>query len=217
MRWISIDPGIHCGYAVWEDEMLLKSGYFHPKATKETNSIIKREQKINFLRKMLQSVITEYSCEMGVIEIPILPKFCSDTIITQFRVFGAIVDLVIYDNKLQYAEYKPNRIKKWSTGFGHASKPHIQDVVRDIFGEENAISEDQADAVAVGMCHIAMRRLVSGQPRLYPTDKYYNARQFKSDEEEKESLLYPKAKRQGKKKGKVGKSKYCKPPKELEE
>lgn len=200
MKWISIDPGIHCGYAIWDDEVLVKSGYFHPNSKGEPTHVIERERKINFLRRMLQSVITEFQCESAVVEVPIIGKKPSNTIITQLRVFSAIVDLVIYDNKLQYTEYLPNRIKKWSTGYGNACKESIQAMVLDIFGEEHSVTKDQADAVAIGMAHIAISRLIKGLPRIYPTDKYYRPENFKSDEAERERILHPEKKKRGRKK-----------------
>lgn len=54
---------------------------------------------------------------------------------------------------LSVAEYATNKIKKSVVGSGHAAKGQIQMMVKTLLPSSGTISEDEADALAVTICH----------------------------------------------------------------
>jgi crossover junction endodeoxyribonuclease RuvC len=58
---------------------------------------------------------------------------------------------------LRVAEYAPNVIKKAVTGTGHAEKRQIQAMVRFLLPKATFDSADEADALAIAICHASYR------------------------------------------------------------
>ncbi len=54
---------------------------------------------------------------------------------------------------LSVAEYSPNLVKKTVVGAGHAAKQQVQMMVKTILPKSSVESEDEADALAVAICH----------------------------------------------------------------
>jgi crossover junction endodeoxyribonuclease RuvC len=57
-------------------------------------------------------------------------------------------------NNLPVFEYKPNLIKKSITGVGKATKSQIGMMVKCLLPQANLRTEDEADALAIAVCHI---------------------------------------------------------------
>jgi crossover junction endodeoxyribonuclease RuvC len=61
---------------------------------------------------------------------------------------------------LPIREYKPMAVKQAITGYGKASKPQMQEMVRMLLHlEELPRPDDAADALAVAICHVYNARL----------------------------------------------------------
>jgi crossover junction endodeoxyribonuclease RuvC len=56
-------------------------------------------------------------------------------------------------NGLAIAEYSPNLIKKAVTGTGHGEKRQIQAMVGFLLPKAKFESADEADALAIAICH----------------------------------------------------------------
>ena len=54
---------------------------------------------------------------------------------------------------LAVAEYAPTGVKQAICGGGHADKTQINFMVGKILGLRDTLQEDQADALAVAICH----------------------------------------------------------------
>ena len=54
-------------------------------------------------------------------------------------------------------EYSPNEVKQMVTGKGHASKEQIQYMTRVLLALREPPQTDQADALAIAICHAHMR------------------------------------------------------------
>jgi crossover junction endodeoxyribonuclease RuvC len=54
---------------------------------------------------------------------------------------------------IEVAEYAPNAVKKSVTGSGHAGKAQIQAMVEMLLPRCGALSEDEADALAIAITH----------------------------------------------------------------
>lgn len=59
---------------------------------------------------------------------------------------------------LTVAEYAPNVIKKTVVGVGHAGKVQIRAMVRHLLPRAAPEGEDEADALAIAICHAHHRR-----------------------------------------------------------
>lgn len=60
---------------------------------------------------------------------------------------------------LQVAEYTPNLIKKTVVGSGHAEKQQIQAMISYLLPRSKFESADEADALAVALCHASHRQI----------------------------------------------------------
>ena len=59
---------------------------------------------------------------------------------------------------LDVAEYAPNSIKKAVVGVGHADKAQVLAMVRRLLPSVGSPSPDEADALAVAICHASHRQ-----------------------------------------------------------
>ncbi len=59
---------------------------------------------------------------------------------------------------LKVAEYPPNLVKKTVTGTGHGEKRQIQAMVGFLLPKAKFSSADEADALAIAICHAHHRR-----------------------------------------------------------
>ena len=62
-------------------------------------------------------------------------------------------------------EYSPNEVKQAVTGKGHASKEQIQYMTRVLLALRKPPQTDQADALAVAICHAHMRATIARRER----------------------------------------------------
>ena len=62
-------------------------------------------------------------------------------------------------------EYSPNEVKQAVTGRGHATKEQIQHMTRVLLALREPAQADQADALAVAICHAHVRATVARQER----------------------------------------------------
>ena len=67
---------------------------------------------------------------------------------------------------LTVAEYPPNLIKKTVVGAGHADKKQIQVMVGFLLPKAKFDSADEADALAIAICHASHRRSIVVQAAL---------------------------------------------------
>ncbi len=56
-------------------------------------------------------------------------------------------------NGLKISEYSPNLIKSSVTGHGHTDKEGMQKWISLEFGIEQFQTDDESDALAIGLCH----------------------------------------------------------------
>jgi crossover junction endodeoxyribonuclease RuvC len=58
-------------------------------------------------------------------------------------------------------EYAANQVKKTVVGVGHADKKQVQAMVKVLLPRANFSSPDEADALAIAICHAHQRPTVS--------------------------------------------------------
>lgn len=65
---------------------------------------------------------------------------------------GAAIAAVMQKG-IEITEYPPLRVKQAVVGYGRASKEQVVKTVKQYLGGESELSSDEADAVAIAICH----------------------------------------------------------------
>ncbi len=159
MRILGVDPGTGiCGFGVLEmhkkgSPILIDSGAITtPPRTPLRDRLLDIYDSLN-------EIITEDKPDCMAIE----KLFFMQNITTGISVAEArgVVMLVGAKNNLPIFEYSPNEIKKAMTGYGHADKKQMQEMVRVYLKMDKIIKpDDAADAVAVAIVHSMMSKVL---------------------------------------------------------
>lgn len=156
MKILGIDPGIgRCGFGLIETTTRASSRAldYGVITTTENGELPARLVE---LYDSLRQVFKETAPDVVSVE----KLFFSKNITTGIMVAEArgIVLLVAEQFKLKVFEYTPNEIKKTLTGYGSASKPQIEEMVRIHLGlEKKPKPDDAADALAAAITHSLMK------------------------------------------------------------
>ena len=161
MKILGIDPGIGiCGFGLIEvgetakaDAKLLDYGV----VTTPINSPL--PGRLKELYESLREVLDQTKPDVVSVE----KLFFSKNITTGIAVAEArgIVLLVAEQNQVPVFEYTPNEIKKTLTGYGSATKPQMQEMVKLHLGlKEKPKPDDAADALAAAITYSLMTKMV---------------------------------------------------------
>jgi crossover junction endodeoxyribonuclease RuvC len=157
MRIISIDPGYErLGLAVIEKEknqkeILLFSECFKTKATLPHN------ERLRLIGTRIREIIREFKPQALATE----KLFFSKNQKTALLVAEArgVILFSGADTGLEVFEYSPSDIKIAITGYGKAEKNQIIDMVKKLITiQKNTNSDDEFDAIAIGLTHFAIQR-----------------------------------------------------------
>ncbi|MBR3232697.1 crossover junction endodeoxyribonuclease RuvC [Candidatus Saccharibacteria bacterium] len=152
MRILGVDPGTGiCGFGVLEVRkkgapILIDSGAI------ATPAHTPLKDRLLDIYDSLHEIIKEDQPDCISIE----KLFFMQNITTGISVAEArgVVMLVAAQSKLPIFEYSPNEIKKAMTGYGHADKKQMQEMVRVYLKMDEVIKpDDAADAVAAAIVH----------------------------------------------------------------
>lgn len=151
---IGIDPGSQkMGWGVIEEKSgvlrLVDCGIIRPK-TKEFS------ERLGEIFMDLQSVLQKYQPAEAAIENVFTCKNALSALkLGQARgiAVGACASVGI-----PVRDYEPTLVKKSLTGNGRAEKSQVSFMVGRILGVKESWGEDAGDALAVGICHLNMRR-----------------------------------------------------------
>jgi crossover junction endodeoxyribonuclease RuvC len=151
---IALDPGTATtGYAVifWRQQrtgpQLIEYGCI------ETSPQQTLPQRLSVLAKDLRSLIKKHRPNEMVVE----KLFFAKNVKTGIAVGQArgVILLLAGENKLPVYEYSPAEIKRAVTGYGQAPKKQIQNAVKKTLKlKKTPRSDDAADAIAAGLCHL---------------------------------------------------------------
>ncbi len=162
MKIIGIDPGSAlCGWAIVEsdghDQKLVESGCV------KTHNHDTTAKRLQILHDTISSIIKKHGPqEAAVEELFFVKNIKTGIAVGQAR--GAIL-LALSQNDVEISEYKPTVIKQALTGYGHADKKQVQDMVKCILKLKNVIAQDdENDAVAVALCHAQCRTSYNMHP-----------------------------------------------------
>ena len=152
MRSLGIDPGTATmGWGLVEDDgsgglQLVDYGAF------TTPKELPLGQRLQMLYTGLSDLIARYRPDTAGVE----ELFFSRNVTTAIAVSHArgIVLLALANAGVPVEEYRPMAVKQAVTGYGHADKPQIQEMVRLQLGlDQIPKPDDAADALAIAICH----------------------------------------------------------------
>lgn len=153
-RVVGIDPGFdRCGVAVVEKDRLLFSTCI------ETSAKLPHEERLLALGRELASIIKKWGPKALALE----KLFFNLNVRTALKVAEAR-GVILYEAaraSLPIYEYSPQDIKIAVTGYGKAEKRQVESMALRLLGLKKAPRfDDEADAMAVGITHIASRRVI---------------------------------------------------------
>jgi crossover junction endodeoxyribonuclease RuvC len=155
VRILGIDCGSHLtGYGVIETgsphHRLLAAGVVR------TNLRDSFPERLLTIASALRQVVGQYAPDEAAVEETFQSVNAASTIkLTQVR--GAVL-LVLAEAGLKVGEYPPARVKLAVTGNGRADKEQVQWMVRSLLNLAGPVASfDASDALAVALCHAAMR------------------------------------------------------------
>ena len=157
MRIISIDPGYErLGVAVLEKKPKRKEALIFSECFK-TSSKLPHHERLTLIGDRITGVIKKYKPETLATE----KLFFSGNQKTAMLVAEAR-GVILYTGSslgLDIFEYTPNSVKIAITGYGRSEKRQMIDMVKKlILVSSKTNSDDEFDAIAIGLCHFAIHR-----------------------------------------------------------
>lgn len=163
MKIISIDPGYErLGVAIIEKDPHAQTG----KNQKETlifsecfktSPKLPHHERLALIGDRITEVIKKYTPEQMATE----KLFFSGNQKTAMLVSEAR-GVILYagtSKGLKVFEYRPNEVKIAITGYGGAQKKQMMDMVRKLIKIDSGTnSDDELDAIAIGLTHFAIQR-----------------------------------------------------------
>lgn len=156
IRIIGIDPGVAItGYAVIEesesDFTCITSGCIR------TNKDLPSAARLEAIYNQVFELISKYKPHSLAVE----KIFFSKNVRTAFQVGEArgVIILAAAGSGLDLFEYTPLQVKQAVAGYGKAEKAQVQKMVQMLLKLPQKPSvDDEADAMAVALCHLQNRR-----------------------------------------------------------
>ena len=157
MKIISIDPGYErLGIAVLEKTAKQKETLIFSECFK-TSAKLPHHQRLTLIGNKIKEIIKKYKPEVLATE----KLFFSGNQKTAMLVAEAR-GVILYTGSslgLSVFEYTPNEVKIAITGYGRSEKRQIIDMVRKlIIVNSKTKSDDEFDAIAIGLTHFAIAR-----------------------------------------------------------
>ncbi|MDR1499100.1 MAG: crossover junction endodeoxyribonuclease RuvC [Rickettsiales bacterium] len=147
---LGVDPGlIKTGYGVIKVEK--NTLFYIASGTIFTNVKLPMADRLKNIFGEINNVINLYNPDFFSIEETFVNKNPTSSLkLGQAR---GVAILAAGMNNLKVFEYKPNAIKKSITGVGKAAKEQIGMMIKCLLPSANAKTEDEADALAIAICH----------------------------------------------------------------
>jgi crossover junction endodeoxyribonuclease RuvC len=154
IRIIGIDPGLRrTGWGIVEAEGVRLSYVASGHVASDSGGDL--AYRLRALYEGLIAVIVGYAPQEAAIEETFVNKDARATLkLGQARGMALLAPA---QKGLRVAEYPPNVIKKTVTGTGHAEKRQIQKMVAVLLPKARFGGADEADALAIAICHASHR------------------------------------------------------------
>lgn len=162
MKILSIDPGFErVGIAVIEKTFQKKDTLLYSSCFKTTPRIPLNE-RIKNIGEEIEKIIKKYKPEALAIE-KLYFTTNQKTVMGVAEARGVII-YVATKNNLSVYEYTPPQIKVAVTGYGKASKQMVMSMVPKLIDVNTYInSDDELDAIAIGLTCLACEKLSTGE------------------------------------------------------
>lgn len=149
IRVLGIDPGsVKTGFGLIETNGQ-QSRYIHSGFLKLPAQGL--AQKLGQIFSQLSEVIDEYQPDHMAIEQVFLSKNASSAL-KLGHARGAAMTAGV-NAELEIFEYSAKAVKQSTVGYGAASKEQIQHMILRLLNIRKVLQEDEADALAVALCH----------------------------------------------------------------
>ncbi len=158
MKILAIDPGFErVGIAVIEKTNLKKDLLVFSTCFK-TSAKITFAERLKNIGLELEKIINKYKPEVLAIE-KLYFTTNQKTVMGVSEARGVMVYVASKNNLVVY-EYTPPQIKVAVTGYGKASKENVMSMVPKLIDiKEKINSDDELDAIAIGLTCLACERL----------------------------------------------------------
>ena len=158
MTILAIDPGtLRMGYGVVVSQPAMEAVDYGVIALPSSMSI---ESRLYQMYTHIHNLIAIFRPEAVAIEDPFVgrgdhsfPR--SSLAIGQAQ---AVVFVGAASQGIEICRYKPAEVKMGVADYGRATKEQIRNIVASTFNLPATLEEDAADALAVGLCHIAQQQ-----------------------------------------------------------
>jgi crossover junction endodeoxyribonuclease RuvC len=157
-RVLAVDPGFdRIGAAIMEKGLKKENLIFS--TCIETNRKKTSAERLREIGEALRKIIAEHKPNDLAIE----KLFFNQNITTGIRVAEAR-GVVLYEaalGNMEVHEYSPQQIKVAVTGYGKASKPDLIRMTMRLLGlSKRPKYDDEVDAIALGITHLASKRSI---------------------------------------------------------
>ncbi len=156
MRVIGIDPGSYSlGYGVVEETR-------RGQARRVASGVIKLsrglppEERLSQIHARLSEILEEFRPEEASVE-GVFFAINVKTALSLGQVRGVVL-LCLSQAGIQVHQYSAAEVKKAVTGYGRADKFQVQSMIKHILGLHGLPEPDEADALALAVCHLNTRK-----------------------------------------------------------
>ena len=162
IRIMGIDPGLrYTGWGVIDYSSnkftYIASGVCH-------SSGKDLSYRLSLLYNSLSAEFSKYTPDQVAIEHIFVNKDAVNTL--KLAHARGIAMLIPANHGISVSEYAPNKVKKAVAGVGHADKEQVQHMLKVLLPNVKFTSADEADALAVAICHAWYGSSVSNLAKL---------------------------------------------------
>ncbi|MGL4371453.1 MAG: crossover junction endodeoxyribonuclease RuvC [Alphaproteobacteria bacterium] len=155
-RILGLDPGLNkTGWGVVDasggDPVSVAWGQVKPPPQMEFAA------RLSFLYKGLMAVIQDYAPDEAAVEETFVNQNPASAL--KLGMARGVVLLAPANLDIPVYHYGANKVKKAVVGAGHASKDQVIHMVTHLLRLQDSVQSDEADALAVALCHVQHRRL----------------------------------------------------------
>jgi len=163
IRIIGIDPGLRrTGWGIVESDGV-RFRYIASGVLQSNSSLELSNRLVSIYEGLLEVVRAHRPFEAAVEETFVNRDARATLKLGQARGIAVLVPAI---EGLWVSEYAPNLVKKTVTGSGHAEKGQIRAMLKVLLPLAKPQSEDEADALAIAICHANHRNSKALSARL---------------------------------------------------
>ncbi|MEO0618095.1 MAG: crossover junction endodeoxyribonuclease RuvC [Pseudomonadota bacterium] len=154
VRILGIDPGLRrTGWGIIEHDGSRLTYIASGLAT--SDAAVSLAERLTQLHDELQEVVGFYTPDEASVEETFVNKNPRSTLkLGQARGVALLVPAL---HRISVCEYAPNLVKKTVIGSGHGDKAQIRAMLGYLLPKAKPDSEDEADALAIAICHAHCR------------------------------------------------------------